>query len=565
MPLDVPAAPHALAAGPPKGAADEAFRALLPGADPLAAQSLLCKELSRLAAPAQSGDAVLRAVLALDAHAQHVGKRLLAAYAEGDDQLRAFDARYLISARLLSRSFAQAYERLLAYLQANAGKATSGDVVTVIVQLFRHRQAELLLRLLRYKRHSSEQWRQLYAAYRYAQASALEHEPFSGPGDRDVVDGRGIHQHFIEMLLLGALNTGQLSPRELLWASHWLAGWSSLLTLRPSHAGDAAQRSGRGFVVDFAGSEGLTRLEPGEAADLHLDTAALMSSIDEEIAALNRSVDDDPVEPSAARQASIALLSKLRILYAPEAVQFTRRGERMSVATPVQTMCALGNIVRIVREEAQSRGRGVATQTRQAPAITISPNSGYADSFPGTVFHAASPAPLTISTTTTARPPGTWQARDWSDSGCRLRGRATDLNEVIPGSLMAIREEQDAPWTVAIVRRLRRLMVDHVEISLEFIGRKPRYIKLVGIGNPPPAAGEAPSPKRKPFGAIYLPLSERRPTLPIKTLVVPVAAFDEGQVATLFSSEARYSVRFNKALEHHADFVWTTFTLIARR
>ena len=177
MASTVPEVANTFQPGPTSAAAEESLRALLPGADPLAAQAWLCKELSRLAAPAQSGDAVLRAVLALDAHAHHVGKRLLAAYAEGDTDLRAFDARYLISARLLSRSFAQAYERLFAYLQANAGKASPSDVVTVIVQLFRHRQSELLLRLLRYKRHSSEQWRQLYVAYRYAQAGALENEP----------------------------------------------------------------------------------------------------------------------------------------------------------------------------------------------------------------------------------------------------------------------------------------------------------------------------------------------------------------------------------------------------
>ncbi|HSV20274.1 MAG TPA: hypothetical protein VLR71_17805 [Casimicrobiaceae bacterium] len=563
MASTVPEVANTFQPGPTSAAAEESLRALLPGADPLAAQAWLCKELSRLAAPAQSGDAVLRAVLALDAHAHHVGKRLLAAYAEGDTDLRAFDARYLISARLLSRSFAQAYERLFAYLQANAGKASPSDVVTVIVQLFRHRQSELLLRLLRYKRHSSEQWRQLYVAYRYAQAGALENEPFAGTGDPEIMDGRGVQQHFIEMLLLGALNTGQLSPRELLWSSQWLAHWSRLLTLHPVSAGDARRRRTDGFVVDFAGSEGLTRFQPGEGVDLHLDTSVLMTRIDEEIAALNRSVDDDPAEPSAARQASIALLSKLRILYSPDPVEFTRRGERISIAASVQTMCGLGHIVRTVREEAQSRGRGVPNPTSPLAALTVSPNSGYADSFPGTVFHAASPAPLTISTTT-VRAPGTWQARDWSDSGCRLRGRAADLNDVIPGSLMTIREAHDVAWTVAIVRRLRRLMVDHVEISLEFIGRKPRYVKLVPPSHALPT-GDAANGKRRPFGAIYLPLSEKRPTLPIKTLVVPVEAFDEGQLVTLLSSEARYSMRFNKALEHHAGFVWTTFTLLARR
>lgn len=479
--------------------------------------------------------------------------------------MRACDARYLISARLLSRSFAQAYERLFAHLQDPAGEAWRRNVVTVLVQLFRYRQSELLLRLLRYKRDSSDQWRQLHTAYRFAQSNALENDPPPPVRDRETVGERSVHQHFIELLLLGAMNTGQLSPRELVWASNWLADWSTLVTLQPVHAGDAAHRGETGFVIDLGGSEGLTRVQPGEGGDLHLDTTALTGRIEEEIAALNGSRDDEPLEPSAGREASIALLSKLRILYSPHPVQFTRRGERMSMSASVQSVCGLRHIVRTVREEAQGRAEAVAKSTRQREGITISPNSGYGDSFPGTVFHAAAPsAPPTISAPT-VRAPGIWQAKDWSDSGCRLRGRAANLNDVIPGSLMCIREHQDAPWTVSIVRRLRRLMVDHVEISLEFIGRKPRFVKLVTARDPLRASPDEPNGKRSTFGAIYLPLSEKRPTLPIKTLAVPVAAFNEGQVVTLLSSEARYSLRFNKALEHHADFVWTTFSLIAKR
>ena len=564
MSLGAPEVPNTLAPVPANGTAEEAFRAPPPDADPLAAQSLLCKELSRLAAPSQSGEAALRAVLILDPHALRVGKRLLTAYAEGADQSRAFDARYLISARLLSRSFAQAYERLLAHLETPAGETWRRSVVTVLVQLFRHRQSELLLRLLRYKRDSSEQWRQLHTAYRFAQSHALDDHAPSPAGDGEVAGERTVQHHFIELLLVGVMNTGQLAPRELVWASSWLADWSTLLTLQPVHA-DAPQRGNAGFVVDLDGNEGLTRAEAGVRADLRLDTTPLIARIDEEIAALNAPREDGTLDPSSGRDAAIALLAKLRVLFSPDPVQFTRRGDRTALSATVQSTCGLRQTVRAVREEAHRRAGALTTSARQREDITISPNSGYGDSFPGTVFHAgASQAPLTISSPT-VRSPGTWQAKDWSDSGCRLRGRAADLNDVIPGSLLCIRQHDDAPWIVSIVRRLRRLMVDHVEVSLEFIGRNPRFVKLIAARDGPPLPGDEADARRRTFGALYLPLSERRPTLPIKTMLVPVAAFEEGRVMTLMSSEARYALRFNKALEHHADFVWTTFALMARR
>jgi len=210
MSLDVPTVPHPVAAGPTPATTVDAVPALLPEAEPLAAQAWLCRELSRLAAPAQTGHAALRAMLVLDPHAHRVGKRLRTAYAEGGTDLRPFDPRFLISARLLSRSFAQAYERLLAHLQVLGGETARANLVIVTVQLFRHRQAELLLRLLRYKRHSAEQWRQLYAAYSFAQAHGFENDPLPPIGDRDAHGERSIHHHFVELLLMGAMDTGAL-------------------------------------------------------------------------------------------------------------------------------------------------------------------------------------------------------------------------------------------------------------------------------------------------------------------------------------------------------------------
>jgi len=550
--------------GSESGNPAEEFCRLLPLEDPIAAQNLLCKELSRLAVVLAPGEDHLRTVLVLDQHAQHIGRRLLSAYAEGDAQLRAYDTRYLLSARFLSRSFVQAYERFLGQVQSTADGPWRTSAPTILIQLFRHRYAELMLRLLRYKRHSSEQWRQVHSAYRYAQENGLESDTASGVVDREPTGERTIHQHFIELLLLGEMNTGQFSPRELLWAGNWIARWSSYLALQPMPAGFRPRRGASGFIVDLDGSEGLKRYEPGENGDLHLDTTALMGTIDEEVAALDApSAEDDAGEPPSTRhEGSIALLAKLRILFSPEPVEFNRRGDRKPMAIPVQSMSGLRHIVQVVREEARGRKGEVARPAGPPEGVTNAPLSRFADS-PETVFHAAAAAPLTISATTITVPK-TWQVRDWSDSGCRVRGRANDLNDVIPGSLITIREHESAPWLVCIVRRLRRLMVDHVEISLEFIGRKPRFVKLVNSRHClPPADAQGGSPRS--FGALYLPLSEKRPTLPIKTLVVPAHAFNAGQVVTLLSSSAAYSLRFNKPLEEHADFVWTTFTLIDRR
>ena len=160
-----------------------------------------------------------------------------------------------------------------------------------------------------------------------------------------------------------------------------------------------------------------------------------------------------------------------------------------------------------------------------------------------------------------------WQVKDRSDSGCRMRGQIDDLNRVIPGSLIAFREEENIHWTVTVMRRLRRLMVDYVEIGVEHLGRRPRFVKVVTDCLQVPAIDDvsvdvAPNDRRKCFGALYLPASDMHPTMPIQTLLVPAGVFNVGRTITLLSSAATYQLRLNKPIEQQSDFVWTSFAVI---
>ncbi|HYR00322.1 MAG TPA: hypothetical protein VET86_09785, partial [Casimicrobiaceae bacterium] len=151
--------------------------------------------------------------------------------------------------------------------------------------------------------------------------------------------------------------------------------------------------------------------------------------------------------------------------------------------------------------------------------------------------------------------PEVWQVRDRSDTGCRMRGKTAELNRVIPGSLVAMRANETVPWTLGVVCRVRRLMVDYVEIGVEYMGRKPRFVKVVtGHG---PARGA----KAKCVGALYLPPSEEHPAMPIRTLLLPAREYRSTGDATLLSSNATYELRLNEPIRRQMEFVWTPFTV----
>ena len=94
---------------------------------------------------------------------------------------------------------------------------------------------------------------------------------------------------------------------------------------------------------------------------------------------------------------------------------------------------------------------------------------------------------------------------DRSDSGCRLHGPALAGNPILPGVLIAFREDAASPWTLAVVRRVRkRLAGKRVEIGVEYLGNDPRRI---GVVLPDSDASPAGAPGSAPLRvtALYLP------------------------------------------------------------
>ena len=145
-----------------------------------------------------------------------------------------------------------------------------------------------------------------------------------------------------------------------------------------------------------------------------------------------------------------------------------------------------------------------------------------------------------------------------------MRGQIRDLNRVTPGSLIAIRDSETAPWTVSVVRWFRRLMVDHVEIGVEYLGRQPRFVKMVADHDRHDAVVTLPNTASGCFAALYLPPSDEHPTMPIKTLLLPASRFSGGRTMTLLSSSATYTIRLNEPIQQQAEFVLTSFVVIEK-
>ncbi len=532
--------------------------------DAIETQKALCAAITQLVRDSPPELRQLDELMALERQALPLSEQLLTRYVEGYGRLHSFDWNTWHSALKLGQSLFDAYDYFLRHIRTTADVNWIGHERFVLVQLLHHRKVEFLLRFFRYKRRSTGHWRHLHESYRLARERGL----LNDSDGRDRMDGdhraAGKFEHeYLKILMLEVMNSGHFSPREALWAYQWLERWCREPALQLAPVNGTPHFDPRGFVVDLDGSDGLTRDTSAKGDLLYLDPSPLSALINQEIASLRDGATVPLRATPPVRAGQLALLHKLANLYAPNPAEIERRAERKSVALTVQGVAGFPYIVEELRKNGQRQIEGNSSPVAAGDDITVSPLAAPTSSPLFTGGGGGSPASSSMMGPFDSIPQ-VWQVKDRSDSGCRMRGQIDNLNRVIPGSLIAIRDGDSAPWTVAVVRWFRRLMVDHVEIGVEYLGRKPRFVKLVAGDNRELAMDVMPGSASQCFAALYLPPSEKHPTMPIKTLLLPAGEFSAGCDVTLLASSATYRLRLNEPIQQQFEFVWTSFGIIQK-
>ncbi|HEY3179808.1 MAG TPA: hypothetical protein VGL25_13110 [Casimicrobiaceae bacterium] len=548
--------------GPSSGIATvdsaEAFWRSLPSDDPIASQVAICDALAEINGPRAAEISRLRALFALEQRSQSLLEALLSEYVSPTNPSPDRERKVRRAVLDLTRSFAQAYELFLRHARrADDAAEWMTYAPAILVQLFKHREIDLLVALYRYEAWPAGRWKELNSTYEFALASGLARQPV--PVSRQngkTVKTITLEQMFVRILLLQLMDSGQLLPSDIAVARQWIARWSELPSLESVDVDDAIFSSSDVFTVDLAGSDGVKRLSsrnPTKGKYLRLDTARVAESIEHELTAVGNAVPASGSE-AVVHARRLALLSKLKIVFAPKRPRIKRRGERVEVASmSVQAMIGdLPSLFRMLRNESRRAAEAVTSPSPDVDEITISDVSNYvgvrrspsSDGSAGLLPMGAFDVPQPL-----------WEVHDRSESGCRLRGRTLNARQSLPGSLMAFRAN-DAAWTVAIVRRFSKVGGDTVELGVEHIGRDPRRVVMRAHDNK-----AAPNAKWEKFVALYLPESDAYPRIPIKTLLVPAHEYNRGRLLTMLSTNET-TIRLKEPIEQQGDFVWTSFDVV---
>jgi len=543
-------------------AAAEAFYRTLPRGDLVAAQRKVCAALGEHVPRSTFAVDRLRALLGLDQRARAlVDMLLLNQVSEKNAPASTFAPRPWQAAFELSRSFGRSYGQFIRSMRDNA-KFQGWDVylANVTLRFFQHRQVELLLRPFVDEQSTRFSWKELHDVYRFVQSRKLTcHElPVNRCHSHHAMDTTLEHE-YVHVLLQDLMNGAHFPPHDALWVSQGIPRWARSTKLELRSAREADHR----FIIDPDGDEGLTRSISG-AADICvcLDTEPVRKSVRDELAWLRgapgRPAEGVPLGSGQRRR----VLARLNLICAAERPVIERRGERKPTALTVEVAVGMSQILDTLRKEAE----GVATAPLTAAmgeseTITDPVNSSERATDMSVSGGSIVPQGSPTSAIGAAHPPLTMVDR--SDSGCRLHGPTLASNPIMPGALIAHREDAASPWMLGVVRRVKkRLAGKRVEIGVEFLGREPRRVIVVtadlevGAGSPP---GSAP-PR---FAALYLAANAKHPLLPMQTLVLPVRGLAPNDRLSVRSRKDAYTIQLKEPLDEQAEFIWSPFAILA--
>ena len=539
--------------------AEHFFLRVLPRNDPLAAHKLVCRALADFCARDDLDQARLRALLTLDVCVRPLLDALLANQLSGNRQLRAVRAPRWQEAFELLRALGGAHGQVLSAMGGSLLTSCREELPLALLCLFEHRRMELLLRPFVDEGSTRFAWGELHEAYKLGRSSGVLHQSFHV---RRLLDSSQIEttleREYLLVLLQDLVTAGQLPPRDAFWAARRFPRLFQSMKLEQEGVGAAEFR----FGVDLENDVGPVRVGPPSPDNLrYFDTTPALKSIDAEIAALRDGSRPDEGS-SLGRGRHLRLLRKLGEILKPERPTIVRRGERVPVGLRVEVVVGTARIMRALRNNPDEAIATTPVPRADSQEETFTTTGGFTEMRTSSSASNGGSRSTTSDESDAPHPPLTMVDR--SDSGCRLHGPTHPLNPIIPGMLLAFRGESTAPWTLGVVRRVRkRLAGKRVEIGVEFVGRDPRRVVVVPEGVP--RASDRQKPWRDDrFAAIYLPESMNFPTLPIKTMIVPSRGPRIDGRLLVRSRSTVHTIVLKEPFEEQADFLWAPFDIVDR-
>jgi len=485
-------------------------------------------------------------------------RQLLKQFVENIDRSARLADRAWQASQEMSQGFIYAYQTALESVLEDPGNPRWKPVIPqLFTRLLHFHGTDAKLRVFRHERWIPAKWLSLHQLYARAGELGVERVqvalPSAGPGAMQWSP----EQEYACVLLTHQLNTGNLSPAELDWASAQLRAWGRKIEF------EVMPSSPEGFFVDLTSKRGLVRRTGDESGTMirFFDTTPLAEQLERAIHALRQSDMGEPGGAVSLNRQRIAILEKVRPVVAPNLHGDLRRSPRTSVDLAAKVRVGLARIcAELTPKDTAEPANDADAGSEQIEVYSVAEGPRTRRRVPDE--HDS----LGASLATFADP--AWQVKDRSVAGLRISASGGIGQSLVLGALVAVRQSDVVDWVLGAVRRLNKVSNDEVEAGVSIIAERVIPITLhakrvatddLGIV----VNGIDVSTMGARFAALYLPPPSRpEKPLTVKTLIVPTSEYADGRQVILTTGRSVYTIALRHLVEQRAEWSWAAFQIV---
>ena len=460
----------------------------------------------------------------------------------------------------MSQAFTLIYQTALESALPQVANARWKAVLPLLfVRLVHFHGTDAKLRVFKHERWIPAKWIELHQIYLRSCELGCDRQPTALPAAGAGAQVWSVEQEYLYVLLVHQLNTGNLGPAEVDWASSQLRAWSRRLAL------EQIPKSVEGFFVDLAGRSGLTRRNGNDRGSVlrYVDTTPLGDAMDRAVAALREAEATDQGPIAAINQQRLAVLRKIQPALAPSTLSDLRRDPRTPVAVSAHVRIGLSRICQDLT--AKAAGESSTQSSGGAEQIEVFPVAGAPRARRRPLVEDDS---LAASLSSWSDP--MWEVKDRSVAGLRISATGGIGQSLSLGALVAVRQSDADAWLLGVVRRLNKVSNEEVEAGVNIIAERVVAVTLAAKRRSNEDMGYVIdgldlSTMGDRFEGLYLPPPSRMDKpLAMKTLIVPTSEYAEGRNIILTTANSVYIVAFRHLVEQRPDWSWATIQIVEK-
>jgi cyclic-di-GMP-binding protein len=461
----------------------------------------------------------------------------------------------------MSQAFMLSYQSALEGAVAQADNARWRAALPLLfVRLVHFHGTDAKMRVFKYERWIPARWIELHQTYLRACEMQCDRQAMALPAAGSAAQPWSVEQEYLYVLLVHQLNTGNLSPTEIDWASSQLRAWSRRLSL------EQIPKSMDGFFVDLAGRECMVRRTGNDRGSMlrYLDTSPLSEGMQRAINALRDAEMTDQGPVAVINQQRLSVLRKIQPMMSPALLPELRRDPRVAVAVSARVRIGLSRICQDLAAKASDESSGDPNAGTEQ--IEVFPVAGAPRVKRKTQVEDDS---LAASLSSWSDP--MWEVKDRSVAGLRIAATGGIGQSLSLGALVAVRQSDVDGWLLGVVRRLNKLSNEEVEAGVNIIAERMVAVTLAAKRRATEDMGYIVngfdmSTMGERFEGLYLP-PPSRPDKPLamKTVIVPTSEYQEGRNVLLTTAHSVYTVSMRHLVEQRPDWSWTTIQIIEKK